>query len=351
MIISCGLIITYKNKILLGHVNNKTFWDIPKGQLEDNETYLECCLREVKEEMGLDLHYAKRNFVDLGLFNYSKDKSLYLFKYECNKFFDLRKLKCTSYYEKNNIKYPEIDYFKYIDFSEIYKYTNGKLGFLLSKILNIPLNYDQKEQIRRTMCYILRHKLPLNNNQISTWLDREILYDKCIEVNPILAIFSLDYFLDVIENDKNSRFSIDKNLIKANYGHTQEVNFDIKESFIPKNKLYHLTFSNFMNNILEDGLKPMNRHYVFLATTMKKAQDYKKKLNKIQNVNKDYSITPVLLEIDAIQAYNDGITFFQQDDPTIICTNHIPSKYIKKTETLSLGKKEYDLMIKIFNQS
>lgn len=352
MVISCGLIITCKGKVLLGHVHNKTFWDIPKGQLEDKEKYLECCLREVREEIGLDLYSVRNKFIDLGFFKFSKEKDLYLFKYECENFFDLNKLKCTSFYEEEGNIFPEIDFYKYVDFNVLYKYTNNKLGLLLSKILNIPLNYNQKEQIRRTICYILRHKLPLNKNgQVSLWLDKNKLYKDCLEVNPVLSVFSLDDFLNIINNDENNRFSICNDLIKANYGHSQEVEESNKEVFIPKDKLYHLTFSNCVDQILKDGLKPMTRHYVFLATKVEKAQDYKKKLKKIQIKNMDNSIEPILLEIDAQEAYKNGIKFFKEDDPSIICTNTIPAKYIKiKDNKVSINTDKYNLMVRIFNQ-
>ena len=46
-----GLVKNKEGDILLIFRRGK--WDLPKGKLDDNETLLECALREVKEETGL----------------------------------------------------------------------------------------------------------------------------------------------------------------------------------------------------------------------------------------------------------------------------------------------------------
>jgi len=57
-----GIIIRWKNKndtyfLVTQSYNNK--WGFPKGQQENNETLIECALREVKEETSLDLQYLQ----------------------------------------------------------------------------------------------------------------------------------------------------------------------------------------------------------------------------------------------------------------------------------------------------
>ena len=72
---ACGcIIINDENKILLVYENNHNFWGFPKGHVEGNETEIETALREVKEEVGLDvkidkskrfeLHYTIRDEID-----------------------------------------------------------------------------------------------------------------------------------------------------------------------------------------------------------------------------------------------------------------------------------------------
>jgi len=58
MIESAGLLIIQDNKILLAHPTKAPWYGtytIPKGKVEEGETYLDAALRETKEEVGLDI--------------------------------------------------------------------------------------------------------------------------------------------------------------------------------------------------------------------------------------------------------------------------------------------------------
>ena len=52
---SCGCIIIKDSKVLLINEIHGNFWDFPKGHMENGETEIETALREVKEEVGLDV--------------------------------------------------------------------------------------------------------------------------------------------------------------------------------------------------------------------------------------------------------------------------------------------------------
>lgn len=54
--VACGCIIFDKNKkVLLIHQIAGDYWGFPKGHVEEGETELQTALREVKEEVGLDV--------------------------------------------------------------------------------------------------------------------------------------------------------------------------------------------------------------------------------------------------------------------------------------------------------
>jgi tRNA nucleotidyltransferase (CCA-adding enzyme) len=55
MIISCGCVIENNNKYLVIRQCNLDY-GFPKGHIEDHETYMECALRETKEETNLDVN-------------------------------------------------------------------------------------------------------------------------------------------------------------------------------------------------------------------------------------------------------------------------------------------------------
>lgn len=56
---SCGCIIVKNKKVLLVYEKNRNFWGFPKGHMEAGETEVETALREVKEEVGLDVEIDK----------------------------------------------------------------------------------------------------------------------------------------------------------------------------------------------------------------------------------------------------------------------------------------------------
>ena len=60
---SCGCIILKNKKVLLVYEKNRNFWGFPKGHMENGETEIETALREVKEEVGLDVEiYKERRY-------------------------------------------------------------------------------------------------------------------------------------------------------------------------------------------------------------------------------------------------------------------------------------------------
>ena len=113
--ITCGIIIMdkYKN-ILGGHGTNKQGFDLLKGCCDENESDLECALRELREESGIILN--NENIIDIGIKKYVKGKDIHLFLYKIgNNVIDLKSLNCTSYFEtKSGKMLPEINYYRMI---------------------------------------------------------------------------------------------------------------------------------------------------------------------------------------------------------------------------------------------
>lgn len=58
MVQSAGLAIIYQNKILLVKPTNARWWKsygIPKGHVEEGESTIDAAIREVKEEIGIEI--------------------------------------------------------------------------------------------------------------------------------------------------------------------------------------------------------------------------------------------------------------------------------------------------------
>ena len=80
-----------------------------------------------------------------------------------------------------------------------------------------------------------------------------------------------ELFQVVAENDKR-RFSLNEagTKIRANQGHSTEVDLQLKEAE-PPTQLFHGTVSRFLDAILTEGLKKMDRHDVHLSKDLQTA--------------------------------------------------------------------------------
>lgn len=56
--------------VLQGKPNEEKKWSVPSGGRDKNETYEECCIREVFEETGYKIKVGKQLFVKAGVVHY-----------------------------------------------------------------------------------------------------------------------------------------------------------------------------------------------------------------------------------------------------------------------------------------
>ena len=90
MIKKCGAIITNHNYTqvlcIMSHetIRNKEYkWGLPKGHKEQNETNEECCIREVKEEIGIHLRLSGKYHPFIHVF----DTRYYLFRFHKKRYY------------------------------------------------------------------------------------------------------------------------------------------------------------------------------------------------------------------------------------------------------------------------
>lgn len=107
-VISCGVLITDGNNLLLGKVTGSSAWDIPKGMGMDDEDFKTTAIRETQEETGVILD--PNNMTYLGIFPYKSYKSVAIFLYPVTTMPDINVMTCTSMFDaKNGKKSPEIN--------------------------------------------------------------------------------------------------------------------------------------------------------------------------------------------------------------------------------------------------
>lgn len=99
------------------------------------------------------------------------------------------------------------------------------------------------------------------------------------------------------DNKTRYRFNEDKSKIRANQGHSIEVDVGMKV-VEPPNVLYHGTAESSLDSIKEKGILHMNRLYVHLSSDIQTAF----------KVGKRHG-SPVVLEINTAQMVSDGYKF------------------------------------------
>lgn len=124
---------------------------------------------------------------------------------------------------------------------------------------------------------------------------------------------------DIVETDSKQRYSFneDKTLIRANQGHSVPVDVNL-EKLKPPKFLYHGTADRFLNSIMEEGLKPMNRLYVHLYTDIETAI----------RVGKRHG-NPVVLKIHSNQMYEEGCIFYLSKNGVWL-TRDVQIKYLEQ---------------------
>lgn len=103
----------------------------------------------------------------------------------------------------------------------------------------------------------------------------------------------------IITHSDKKRHEIVKDKIRALYGHSTPIKIE-RTKATPPDVLYHGTAKRFLPSILKDGLLPMKRQYVHLSVDTDMAT----------LVGKRRDNDPVILQIDAKAAYEDGLPFY-----------------------------------------
>ena len=130
--------------------------------------------------------------------------------------------------------------------------------------------------------------------------------------------FDMEILRDIVRSDSKQRYSFnaDETLIRANQGHSVQVDVELKPA-VPPEMLYHGTATRFVDSIMHEGLKPMSRLYVHLSALYDTAV----------KVGTRHG-TPVVLTIDTRAMAEDGFEFFISENGVWL-TKTVPVKYIK----------------------
>ncbi len=122
----------------------------------------------------------------------------------------------------------------------------------------------------------------------------------------------------MIEQSEKKRHEIRGDKIRALYGHSTP-NKLTKEKATPPSVLYHGTSPKLIKVIMNQGLKPMSRHYVHLSIDVETARQ----------VGSRKASKPIILAIDSEEANKNGVIFYRGNDKVWLADVMSPD-YIKR---------------------
>jgi len=174
-----------------------------------------------------------------------------------------------------------------------------------------------KIQVSKYLSLILRHHPEVVNLKLDAhgWVNTNMLIK---EVAKKFPGFNQEILDEVVATNNKKRFSYneDKTKIRANQGHSIQVDVEL-EKRIPPDILYHGTSSKVVTNIQKEGLLPQKRLHVHLSKDIPTAIAVGKRHGQ-----------PVVFRINSKQMIIDGYIFYYSLNG-IWLTNAVPPQYLE----------------------
>ena len=128
-----------------------------------------------------------------------------------------------------------------------------------------------------------------------------------------------DLLEEIVRTDEKQRYSFneDHTLIRANQGHSIQVDVELEEK-IPPDILWHGTGEKYVESIEKQGLIPKSRLYVHLSADMETARKVGNRHGK-----------PVIYKVDCKRMCADGYRFFLSANGVWL-TKEVPVGYLRK---------------------
>jgi len=158
----------------------------------------------------------------------------------------------------------------------------------------------------------------------------DLIMDKngWISTDSLLTKLSIDLetLNSIVESNNKKRFAFneDKSMIRANQGHSIDVDVELKE-VVPPEYLYHGTSSKVIDIIDSDGIKKMSRNHVHLSDNVDLAITVGNRHTKSANVE------TMILKISARKMHDDGFKFYLSINHVYL-TDYVPTKYFSVNE-------------------
>lgn len=174
-----------------------------------------------------------------------------------------------------------------------------------------------KTETSRFISLILRHRPEVIGIKLDRhgWAKVSELIAGVNKTHPL----DMDQLEEIVKTDDKQRYSFneDKTLIRANQGHSVNVDVQLAEK-LPPEILYHGTGEKYVGSIDQEGLLPKSRLYVHLSRDKETAAKVGSRHGRV-----------VIYEIDTKAMIKDGYKFYLSVNEVWL-TKEVPVKYLKK---------------------
>lgn len=167
----------------------------------------------------------------------------------------------------------------------------------------------------KRLAFALRHR----PDAFALKMDKNgwVAVDSIVTAFQSLGNFDKERLGEVVALDNKVRFSFnaDKTMLRANQGHSVQVDVELKEA-VPPEILFHGTGIKYVKSINEQGLLPQGRLYVHLSIDLKVAIDVGSRHGK-----------PYVYKIYAAKMAADGYKFYLSANGVWL-TKCVPVQYM-----------------------
>lgn len=171
-------------------------------------------------------------------------------------------------------------------------------------------------KLGKFLSLVLRHQPEIIGIEMDKngWVDVEELIEK-IKLSG--RYIDMEILERIVRENNKKRYSFDeeKQKIRANQGHSIDVELNLKE-VIPQEILYHGTATRFLESIKSKGILKGKRQYVHLSKEIETARSVGQRHGEV-----------VILPIDIEGLKKIGHKFYLSENKVWLCGD-IPSEYI-----------------------
>jgi putative RNA 2'-phosphotransferase len=170
------------------------------------------------------------------------------------------------------------------------------------------------ERISRFLSYLLRHRpkeypVSFDRHGFAAWKDVvDALQGRFQEITE-------EEIRAIVTGSDKQRFELNEGKVRATYGHSFPIDLGL-EVADPPAELYHGSARDLAQAISRSGLKPRDRQYVHLSTSVEEALA----------VGRRRDPSPAIIVVDSQRAHAEGVRFYRSGP--VFLAEYVPPSFL-----------------------